>query len=90
MMTDEAHAYGAGLSRNHRRVPLYGTAQHPHTAGTHPVGAGDKGGHVVAQDVPGDGIGLPAGQTGHDGGQIPGDNPGGTVPGQSALVEAVR
>ena len=64
---DEAHAHRAGLAGDHHRIALDGDAQHPHAPGAHPVGAGDKGGGVVAQDIPGDGVGLAAGQAGHDG-----------------------
>ncbi len=45
---------------------------------------------MVAQDVPGDGVGLAAGKARHDGPEVAGYRPGLAVPGQGALVEAVR
>ena len=45
---------------------------------------------MVAEDVPGEDVGLTAGKACHDGLQVPLHDPGLTVPGQGALVQAVR
>ena len=44
---------------------------------------------MVAQDIPGDGVGLAAGQAGHDGLEVAVHDAGGAVAGQGAPVEAV-
>ena len=44
---------------------------------------------MVAEDVPGDGVGLAAGQTGHDGLEVAGNDAGLAVPGHGALVQAI-
>ena len=44
---------------------------------------------MVPQNVPGDRVGFTAGQTGHDGFQITGDDAGLAVIGQRALIQAV-
>ena len=45
---------------------------------------------MVAENVPGNGVGLAAGQARHDGFQVAVHHPGAAVPGQGALVQAVR
>lgn len=67
---DQAHAHRAGLAGDHRGVALHRHAQHPHAPGADPVRAGDEGGDMVAQNVPGEDVGLSAGQARHDGLEI--------------------
>ena len=87
---DEAHAHGAGLTGNDGGVALHGHAQHSHTTGADPVGAGDKSGNMVAQDVPGDNVGLAAGKARHNSLEVALHDAGIAVPGHSALIQAVR
>ena len=87
---DQAHAHRAGLAGDHPGVPLRRGAQHPHALGADPVRAGHEGGHVVAQDIPGDDIRLAAGKARHDGLQVAAHDAGSAVARQSALIQAVR
>ena len=87
---DQAHAHRAGLAGDHRGVALHRHAQHPHSPGADPVRAGDEGGDMVAQNVPGEDVGLSAGQARHDGLEIAFHDPRLSIPCQGALVQAVR